>query len=101
MLTRCDTRSRVISVPVVTYRRVLAVLGALTALAALLLAPAAGARPVAPDTDGRPNILVVMTDDQALADVQKMPNVRKLLAAKGTSFSNAVDPFPLCAPARA
>ena len=30
-----------------------------------------------------------------------MPNVRRLLAAKGTTFENAVDSFPLCCPARA
>jgi len=49
----------------------------------------------------KPNILVVMTDDQALADVKYMPNVRKLLAQKGTQFTNAIDSFPLCCPARA
>ncbi len=75
---------------------------ALAVLVLLLLWPAAAeARPAAAAKDGRPNILVVMTDDQALADVAKMPNVRRLLAAKGTSFSNAVDSFPLCCPSRA
>lgn len=81
--------------------RALGVLGALAALALLLIPASAGARPASADKDGRPNILVVMTDDEALADVAKMPNVRRLLAAKGTSFSNAVDSFPLCCPARA
>jgi arylsulfatase A-like enzyme len=52
-------------------------------------------------SEARPNILVVMTDDQTVADVEHMPNVRKLLAARGTSFSHAVDSFPLCCPARA
>jgi hypothetical protein len=68
------------------------------AVAALLLVlPAsAGARPAAEAKDGRPNILVVMTDDQSAADLAKMPNVRKLLAKQGTTFSNAVDSFPLC-----
>ena len=42
-----------------------------------------------------------MTDDQALADVAQMPNVRKLLAAQGTTFADAVDSYPLCCPARA
>lgn len=51
--------------------------------------------------DGRPNILVVMTDDQSLADVAKMPNVKRLLAAQGTTFADAIDSFPLCCPARA
>src|SRR2546423_6371270 len=62
---------------------------------------AAHARPATAAKDGRPNILVVMTDDQALADVAKMPNVRRLLAAQGTTFADAVDSFPLCCPSRA
>src|SRR2546423_3438003 len=62
---------------------------------------AAHARPATAAKDGRPNILVVMTDDQALADVAKMPNVRRLLAGRGTTFADAVDSFPLCCPSRA
>ncbi len=82
------------------------ILRALTALVlaagALLLCTAnAGARPVAADDDGRPNILVVMTDDMATTDIKFMPNVRKLLAKQGTTFTDAVDSFPLCCPARA
>ena len=59
---------------------------------------AAASRPGHAARDGRPNILVVMTDDQSMADVAKMPNVRKLLARKGTTFANAIDSFPLCCP---
>jgi N-acetylglucosamine-6-sulfatase len=76
-------------------------LAAAAALAMLAVPGSAGARPAAAARDGRPNILVVMTDDQAAADLAKMPNVRRLLAAQGTSFSNAVDSFPLCCPSRA
>jgi N-acetylglucosamine-6-sulfatase len=75
-------------------------LPALTVLA-LLVPAAAQARPASADKDGRPNILVVMTDDQAQADIAKMPNVKKLLAARGTTFADAVDSFPLCCPSRA
>ncbi len=71
------------------------------ALAALVVTSPADARPVQAAKDGRPNILVVMTDDQAAADVAKMPNVKRLLAERGTTFANAVDSFPLCCPARA
>jgi arylsulfatase A-like enzyme len=67
---------------------------------ALSLSGVADARPASADRDGRPNILVVMTDDMAATDVELMPNVRKL-AEKGTSFANAIDSFPLCCPARA
>ena len=30
-----------------------------------------------------------------------MPNVKRLLAAQGTTFADAIDSFPLCCPARA
>jgi len=74
----------------------------LTAALTLLALPvAAQARPATAAKDGRPNILVVMTDDQAKADVAHMPNVKRLLAARGTSFADAVDSFPLCCPSRA
>ena len=74
---------------------------ALAALTALALPAAAQARPASADKDGRPNILVVMTDDQAKADVAHMPNVRRLLAKRGTTFADAIDSFPLCCPSRA
>ena len=72
-----------------------------TVLGALALPAVAQARPAAKAHDGRPNILVVMTDDQAQADVAHMPNVKRLLARQGTTFADAVDSFPLCCPSRA
>jgi N-acetylglucosamine-6-sulfatase len=74
---------------------------AVAAVLTLAFAGHAGARPQSADSDGRPNILVVMTDDMSAADLKLMPNVRKLLAKKGTTFDDAVDSFPLCCPARA
>src|SRR3954451_19375035 len=71
------------------------------AVALLASAAPAAARPVSAGHDGRPNILVVMTDDQAAADLAQMPNVRELLVKQGTRFTNAVDSFPLCCPSRA
>lgn len=70
-------------------------------MAVVSLPASAFGRPVTADRDGRPNILVIMTDDQALVDVTKMPNVRRLIAAQGTTFADAVDSFPLCCPSRA
>src|SRR5262245_36341519 len=83
-----------------TRRRVTAMVLA-GVVAFLAIHAAAGARPVSADRDGRPNILVVMTDDMAATDVALMPHVQKLLASKGTTFADAVDSFPLCCPARA
>ena len=75
---------------------------ALAAVAiALAWAGSATARPVDADRDGRPNILVVMTDDMAATDLALMPKTQRKLAAKGTTFADAVDSFPLCCPARA
>ncbi len=70
-------------------------------VAFLGIAAGAEARPASADRDGRPNILVVMTDDMAASDVALMPNVQRLLADKGTTFADAIDSFPLCCPARA
>jgi N-acetylglucosamine-6-sulfatase len=78
-------------------------LPAAIAVALTLLATAvpAQARPAAAAGDGRPNILVVMTDDMAASDLAQMPNVQRLLVKQGTSFTGAVDSYPLCCPARA
>jgi arylsulfatase A-like enzyme len=50
-----------------------------------------------------PNIVLVMTDDQALSQMNPavMPKVSKLLAAKGTQFDNAYLTTPDCCPSRA
>jgi arylsulfatase A-like enzyme len=68
-----------------------------------LVAVAAGA---ARDTAGsapapRPNVLVVMTDDQTVESLRVMENVRRLLAAQGTTFANSFVSFSLCCPSRA
>jgi N-acetylglucosamine-6-sulfatase len=81
-------------------RRLLTIGCAAVALLAVS-APAASARPAGANADGRPNILVVMTDDMASTDLKFMPNVERLLARQGTTFTGAVDSFPLCCPARA
>ena len=83
-----------------SWRRVPLAAVAAGLIVAVAAAPAE-ARPAAERNDARPNILVVMTDDMSATDVKLMPNVRRLLAAKGTTFADAVDSFPLCCPARA
>jgi N-acetylglucosamine-6-sulfatase len=76
---------------------------ALGAIAALMLATVAtaDASPARAGKSGHPNVLVVMTDDMNQADLQFMPKTRKLLAKRGTSFTNAIASFPLCCPSRA
>ena len=82
-------------------RRGMGCVVALVALALVLPAASATARPTTADRDGRPNILVVMTDDMAATDLAMMPNVQRLLARQGTTFDNAITSFPLCCPSRA
>jgi N-acetylglucosamine-6-sulfatase len=49
----------------------------------------------------RPNIIVIMTDDQTVADLRAMPNVLKLFAGEGTTFDDNVVSYSLCCPSRA
>src|ERR1700754_2676565 len=81
--------------------RIKSLFPAVVVIASLALAASAQARPTSADRDGRPNILVVMTDDMSAANLELLPNVQKLLVKKGTKFADAVDSFPLCCPARA
>ena len=49
----------------------------------------------------RPNIIFILTDDMRKDDLGRMPQTRDLLAAKGTTFSNAFVPNSMCCPSRA
>ena len=49
----------------------------------------------------RPNIVVIMTDDQTDESVRVMNNVRLGMRAQGTTFSRAIASYPLCCPSRA
>jgi len=49
----------------------------------------------------RPNILMITSDDLSTLDLPYMPHVRKLIADQGVTFTDAIAPTPICAPARA
>jgi arylsulfatase A-like enzyme len=73
---------------------------ALTALVAVALVAALG--PVSAQANGRPNVLVVLTDDQRLDDTMAvMPQTLQWFEDGGTRFSNAFANTPLCCPSRA
>ncbi len=74
----------------------------LTALAAGLLAvfEAMGVVPSAQAAQSRPNVVVVVTDDQRLDEMTYMPLTRQLIAGGGTTFTNAFATYPLCCPSR-
>jgi arylsulfatase A-like enzyme len=86
-------------------RRGLVALVALGIVAALLLVVAGRPEPSAErapaETAGRPDVVVVLTDDQRLDSLAHMSHVQRLLAGKGAWFPNAFVPTPLCCPSRA
>lgn len=48
-----------------------------------------------------PNIVLILTDDMALRDVEVMPKLKKLLIDEGTTFTNYFVTNSLCCPSRA
>ena len=49
----------------------------------------------------RPNIILILTDDQRTGDLAHMPNVQKLLVEQGTTFKRFTISQPRCCPSRA
>ena len=79
-------------------------LGALVALAAALsiLGLPAPTSTAAGQHEDRPNILIILTDDQRQMDTMEyMPRTREWFGAGGTTYDNAFATTPLCCPARA
>jgi arylsulfatase A-like enzyme len=78
----------------------------LTVLPAMLAVTSGCSSPPAPETD-RPNILLVVTDDQGhwacgpCGSTEILTPTMDLLAEGGTFFENASSPAPVCSPARA
>ncbi|MGH2992558.1 MAG: sulfatase family protein [Solirubrobacterales bacterium] len=58
-------------------------------------------KPAAGYSQDAPNVVVVMTDDQAVDTMRAMPRTRHLVGRQGVKFNNAVVSFPLCCPSRA
>lgn len=52
-------------------------------------------------TGPKPNLLVIMVDDETTGQLAFMPNVKKLLVDQGTSFSRYYTTTPNCCPSRA
>jgi N-acetylglucosamine-6-sulfatase len=67
---------------------------------AIFWAVVVGALSVAP-AFAKPNIVLIMTDDQDAASVSKMPQTMNRMAMEGTTFTTSVVNFALCCPSRA
>jgi arylsulfatase A-like enzyme len=57
--------------------------------------------PSGPGAAPRPNILIVITDDQRADSLRTMPAIRRWFGRGGTTYRNAFATTPLCCPARA
>jgi N-acetylglucosamine-6-sulfatase len=68
--------------------------------AGLALATAAPARKSATARAAKPNILLIMTDDQPYHTLGIMESVQRRLVAEGMSFTNGYVATPVCGPAR-
>jgi N-acetylglucosamine-6-sulfatase len=76
--------------------------GAAGAFLALALALAGCGGSTQPgQTASRPNVVVLLTDDQTLESMRVMGGVRAELGASGTTFDKAFVSNPLCCPSRA
>jgi N-acetylglucosamine-6-sulfatase len=71
------------------------------ALVTLAAAGCGGSGAPGQDHDERPNVVVLMTDDQTLESMRVMPGVRRTLADRGTTFTRSFVSFALCCPSRA
>ena len=72
--------------------------GALLAVALVLGGCGASAEP---GQQTRPNVLVLLTDDQTIESMRVMAGVRAELGASGTTFEQSFVSNPLCCPSRA
>ncbi|MEA2420040.1 MAG: N-acetylglucosamine-6-sulfatase [Thermoleophilaceae bacterium] len=55
---------------------------------------------LAPSAQARPNVLVLMTDDQTLDSMSVMPKTRELIGERGTTFTRSFVNYSLCCPSR-
>jgi arylsulfatase A-like enzyme len=70
----------------------------------LLVLPGVWAHALSPATGEarleKPNILLIMSDDQHAASIACMPNLKRLIAGHGVTFTRAYASTPLCCPGR-
>jgi arylsulfatase A-like enzyme len=73
---------------------------ATTGAAGLALGTAIASRQRAPAQAIRPNILLIMTDDQPYHTISAMGSLQKRVVARGMRFTNGYVATPICGPAR-
>jgi N-acetylglucosamine-6-sulfatase len=70
-------------------------------LLVLPLSACGAARAPSQEPQSRPNVVVLLTDDQTVESMRVMAGVQAELAAAGTSFDRSFVSNPLCCPSRA
>jgi arylsulfatase A-like enzyme len=73
---------------------------ALAATLVLGLSQPLGPAVAKPTSPARPNIVLIMTDDEDVASHEFMPKTKALLEDRGTTFDNFFVTYPLCCPSR-
>src|SRR5215213_3146657 len=73
---------------------------ALFVVLAIMTVPAASCQSKKAEEGARPNIILVLTDDQDASTLRYMPYVAGEFQASATTFPNATYNFPLCCPSR-
>jgi arylsulfatase A-like enzyme len=87
-----------------THRLAIAVAGTGVAAVALAIALASGSDQGAQASTSapqRPNVVVVMTDDQTVEQMGALTRVRRQIGERGTTFTRNFAAYPLCCPSRA
>lgn len=88
-------------VPVQRGLRTFTLVAGLGMFAAMLLAAETTSRPAHAQVPGRPNIVLIVTDDQRYDTLRVMPEVQRLLVRRGIRLTRAIVTNPLCCPSRA
>jgi N-acetylglucosamine-6-sulfatase len=79
----------------------LALVAALAVVAGLFASVESNRNAGAATAPPRPNIVVLETDDQTLAEMEVLPSVKRLIGDEGVTFDHNFDAFSLCCPSRA
>jgi len=74
---------------------------AITAASLAGVEAAPGNQPVAEATTARPNVVIILTDDERAGLSDAMPVVRRRVQKAGLTFTNYMVPTTLCCPSRA
>ena len=71
------------------------------ALAAAIAAQSLLGESATAQAGDRPNVVMLLTDDQTLDEMSGLPETSRLIGGRGTTFSRAYVSYPLCCPSRA